>query len=1096
MAHIRASLAACFALLLLWLPALAADTTVDAGFEGPSLDLMPYVQTVDSEGTALSVELPAAQNGAFMELEPRGPESVHRWGLVTISNPGTAPRDLVVAVPHQGFAGSRIVWPKAPGSRLYNITFAGAADTAPVDAAGADAVALRLAPGATLSLAMELKPVGLSGLTLWKRTAFEAQSRSFAFTRGVLLGIAGLMTLAMLGLYAIRANAVFPYAALFGVASVLFIALQSGYLPAINNLLPVGVALKQEAQAIVESLMLTGLLLCLVSFVDLRNRWPAPGNGLLMAAGLTLALPVYGWFEPSTASFLARILFAATVAGGLFVMIAMWLDGVPRARASLVIWSLIALWTILAGLAVFADGNRDALDLLVTGGLALILVIMGFTLTQFAFNRGFVNQRFLEEAGRRALALAGSRQFVWDWEPEDRMLHVSDDLEQSLGHRPGLVAHGGMKAWYDLIHPADRAAYDAATEAAERRGSGSFSQEFRLRRADGTYRWFLLRARALPAGSGEASRCIGTLTDVTHARRAQDHLLSDAVYDRVTGLPNRALLADRLGRIIAARGGEASTGLYLILVELDRFRSVNDGLGHEAADALLTVTGNRLLELAGPDDTVARLPGAQFAVLFNRANNSREIIPFTETIRHSLSKPVSMRPREVFLTASIGVTGFRDKSQTAESMLKEAAVALYEAKRRGKDAVEFFRLSMRDDRTELVVIEADLRRALERGEIEVYYQPIARLTDLDLAGFEALVRWRRPTHGLVEPEQFIPVAEATGIIHDIGRYVLNEAARQLGIWQRAFRPGQPLFVAVNMSSSQLLGADLIDDVRQIMGREGVERGTLKIEVTESMVMERPEAANQVLGRLQQLGVGLACDDFGTGHSSLANLRNLPFDTLKVDRSFIEPDPEDGKAASILESILSLAHRLDMTVVAEGISNQEQIERLEALGCDYGQGFFIGEPMTAKQVVDALSGLPYAASRNKTAMTVLWERVAGTRGPDLAPRDERVTAPPPLAMKPGLVPPTPPPSPLPPREDTMLAPPPPSLGRAPMAPRLPRNGGEAGSESIPASAVNGSGESTKPEEEPVEMAAHKKALAAAFSKRSRGKRRKNRTGGTA
>ncbi|WP_246737698.1 GGDEF and EAL domain-containing protein [Nordella sp. HKS 07] len=574
-----------------------------------------------------------------------------------------------------------------------------------------------------------------------------------------------------------------------------------------------------------------------------------------------------------------------------------------------------------------------------------------------------------------------------------------------LGLRKGSLKDKTPESWLEVIHPADRSAYLAAIEEAERRGQGGFSQEFRLRRGDGTYRWFLLRARAIPGPEQRAARCIGTLSDITATRRAQDQLLSDAVHDRVTGLPNRALLVDRIEREISAAGRKPVNNLYLMLIDLDRFKAVNDGLGHETGDGLLKIVGRRLAAIASEYDTVARMPGDQFAILFHGDKPKRDILPFTDKVRATVSKPVNMRPQEIFLTASIGVSALREGSLAAEGLIKDAAVALYEAKRRGKDTVEFFREAMRDDRTELVVLEAELRRALERNEIEVLYQPVARLADMELAGFEALMRWRHKTLGLLAPEAFLGLAETTGIIRDLGHHVLNEAGRQLGSWQRAFRPHDPIFVAVNVSSSQFLAADLIDDVKSLLSRENLVRDTLKIEVTESVVMESPEKVIQILDRLKQMGIGIACDDFGTGYSSLSNLRRLPFDTLKIDRSFIEVDSDDAKAALILESIILLSHDLGLTVVAEGIQSQDDIDRLGSLACDFGQGYFIGEPMTAKQVVDVLSGVPLAAARNKTAIDTLWERMAGTsnvRVPEVLPASTPVQAParrvePPLAV---------------------------------------------------------------------------------------------------
>jgi diguanylate cyclase (GGDEF)-like protein len=496
---------------------------------------------------------------------------------------------------------------------------------------------------------------------------------------------------------------------------------------------------------------------------------------------------------------------------------------------------------------------------------------------------------------------------------------------------------------------------------------------------------------------GRASRCIGTLADVTAVKRAEDRLLADAVRDRITGLPNRALFMDRLEFAMRRAHMESNRELYVLVIDLDRFKTVNDGLGHEVGDSLLSVTGRRLLTLIGPEDTLARLPGDQFAVIFNGKKPKRDVIPFAEQIRTTISRPIKLRGRELFLTASFGVARFLDDRSSPQDFVKDAEIALYEAKRRGRDSIEFFRPDMRDDRSELLALEQDLRRAIERSEIEVVYQPISRLSDMQLAGFEALVRWRHRTEGVLGPEVFMSIAEETGIIKDLSHHVLNEAARQLGIWQRAFRPDKPLFVSVNVSSSQLFNTDLVDDVRALLGREDIAEGTLKLELTESLCMENPELSIEILKRLKALGVGLACDDFGTGYSALASLRRLPFDTLKVDRSFLEADPEDEKAMIILETIILLSHDLRLAVVAEGIESQEQIATLAELECDYGQGFLIGEPMTAKQVVEALSGGVFTAT--KPVFAGIWDRLGSRKAiePPAPPK-----APPAAAAKPAEI----------------------------------------------------------------------------------------------
>jgi diguanylate cyclase (GGDEF)-like protein/PAS domain S-box-containing protein len=969
--------------LLAIIAALAAEggsadarDIVNAALKSPNIDLIPVLEAVETDKAQVTIEIPdpAAQK-SLMTLQARGPGPLHRWVVFSLLNPDSVPHDLVIVSPHQGFVGSGFIWPKREGSRLYGVQNSAGREPVPLRALGSDALAFRIDPNTSETFALELTPASLSSLTLWQRNAFEAQAGEYAFFRGVVLGIAMLLGIAIVSFFIVRQRTVFLAASLFAWASILFLTMEAGYLPDIQRWLGLGADGGQRLRAIVESLMLAGVILCLTTFLELKKRLPLLGIGLLGCASLAGALAVYGWFEPAIASAIARLAFGFFVLLGYVLIFTFWREGGMRARASILTWTVLLAWTAMAAFGALDIIPSPNTRLVISAGLALVLLTMGFALAQFAFSHGILSSRFFEDSGRRALALAGSEQTVWDWQAERGTLYVGPELERALGLETGAMTGRGLKSWIELIHPADRSAYVAAVEAAERRGRGTFSQEFRLRRHDGTYRWYLLRARSMIGQDGHASRCIGTLADITSVKRSEDRLLSDAVRDRITGLPNRALFLDRLEFMMRRAHLDNNRELYVLVIDLDRFKTVNDGLGHEVGDSLLSVTGRRLSTLMGPEDTLARLPGDQFAVIFNGKKPKRDVIPFAEQIRTTISRPIKLRGRELFLTASFGVARFLDDRSSPQEFVKDAEIALYEAKRRGRDSIEFFRPDMRDDRSELLALEQDLRRAIERNEIEVVYQPISRLADMQLAGFEALVRWRHRTEGLLAPDSFMHLAEETGIIKDVSHHVLNEAARQLGIWQRAFRPDRPLFVSVNVSSSQLFNTDLVDDVRALLGREDISAGSLKLELTESLVMENPELSIEILERLKALGVGLACDDFGTGYSALASLRRLPFDTLKVDKSFLEADPEDEKATIILETVILLAHDLDMTVVAEGIESQEQITTLAELECDLGQGFLIGEPMSAKQVVEALGG---GFSSSKPVLGGLWERLSPRR----------------------------------------------------------------------------------------------------------------------
>ncbi len=975
-------------LLFLVFLGLAGPASAEGPFDVSTIasktNITQLLRRLATEQTSIRVELPPDPNGKadILDLQASGSEPPFKWAIIALVNKGAAAKNLVLAIDHQKFAGSGLWFPLPPGSVVENIIHSGLSPPVKISALGQDAFEFAVAPSTSQSIAVQIANEP-ANVILWDREAFNSHARSLAFFEGAMLGVSILLGFSMLLLFAARARASFLSCALFAVSTIAFMAFEVGYLSQPQTFFPGFQIAPREARAVIETMLAVGLLLCLSSIADLRHRMPLVRNVFLIFAGFGVALAVYGFVEPLLVSSIARMAFATIALVGLFIFLRLRQE--RPADSALVVWLTIVVWTLVAATAAFSKSDNALISPGLLLSLMAVLIFMSYRFFRSAATHGFLSRRQSQEIERRDLALAGAQQYVWDYYPEDRDLYVSEELEQVLGQPRGTFGNSTAETLFDLMHPADRAAYATTLAEAERRGRGTISQELRLRRGDETYRWFELRARGLASTQNRLVRCIGTLSDITNAKRTEERLLKDAVYDQVTGLPNRALFLDRLKREMAK---PRTVNLYVILIDIDRFKAVNDGLGNDAGDSLLTSFGRRIEALLGPNDTVARLPGDQFAVLFTESIASGDVNTFTDHVHDAIAKPVAVNQQEIFLTACLGAASYRDEGITAEQLMKDAAIALYEAKRRGKEMFAIFQPSMRDDRSELVALESELRRALERNEIEVHYQPIARLADMDLAGFEALVRWRHPVLGLLAPESFLGLAEQTGMIKDIGRFVLNEATHQLGIWQRAFRPTSPVFMAVNVSAIQLIETDLVFDIRAAIGREAVYKQTLKIEITESVVMQSPERAAGILEQIKQLGVGLACDDFGTGYSSLSSLRNLPFDTLKVDRSFIIPDPGDERAAVILEAIISLAHNLGLTIVAEGIEDQSQVDRLGALQCDYVQGFFIGPPMTAKKITESLGAMPYVKAYGKTAISTLWERAVTE--PEAVPNDREFT----------------------------------------------------------------------------------------------------------
>jgi diguanylate cyclase (GGDEF)-like protein/PAS domain S-box-containing protein len=572
-------------------------------------------------------------------------------------------------------------------------------------------------------------------------------------------------------------------------------------------------------------------------------------------------------------------------------------------------------------------------------------MLIGFTIMQNAFAGSALGGGGVSDAERKALALTGSGDVIFDWDVAADRVHVSPEIEMQLG-----LAHGALEgpaaAWLDVVHPSERDRFRACLDTILEQRRGRINQEFRLRGSGADYYWFRLKARPVVATDGDVVRIVGTLSDITEAKIAEERLLHDAVHDNLTGLPNRELFFDRVDASLTLAQTDNRIRPAILSIDIDRFKQINEVSGLSSADSILLTVARRLSRILKPQDTLARLSGDQFAVLIVSEFETSQISALANLVRRVVSTPVMFSDKEIPLTASIGLALYDPQLHaTREDMLKDAEIAMRHGKRLGGNRIEVFRPTMRSLRSDRFGLDADLRKALDRGEIKVLFQPIVRLEDRTVAGFEALLRWDHPRLGRLSPGEFIPLAEETGTIIELGIFALERTARELSAWQRALDVDPPIFASVNVSSRQLLRHDLLHDVKAVLTRANVIPGTLKLELTESLVMENPEYAAQMLTRIRELGAGLSLDDFGTGYSSLAYLQRFPFDTIKIDQSFVHQNGS-GARPVILRSIVTLAHDLGMEVVAEGAETESDAIELYQLGCEYAQGYAFGHPISA------------------------------------------------------------------------------------------------------------------------------------------------------
>ena len=499
--------------------------------------------------------------------------------------------------------------------------------------------------------------------------------------------------------------------------------------------------------------------------------------------------------------------------------------------------------------------------------------------------------------------------------------------------------------WAAILHPQDGVAFASRVQAAvEARAPYEIECRFKDRRSGG-FRWHLLRAVPVAGPGGGVERWFGTATDIDDRKRAEQELLRNAYYDPLTQLANRSLFENRLEKAARAAAREKGSLYAVFFLDIDRFKEINDTLGHGGGDGLLSAFARRLESLVRPGDTVARFGGDEFAVLLEHVGDLTQLKRIAERVLEGLCLPFKVEGHEIATSASLGVAHSGMPTSTPETLLRNADLAMYRAKQLGRSRVEVFDEAMHARSVAQVRLEGDLTRALERGEFVLHYQPIVSLRTRKVTGCEALVRWKHPERGLIPPADFVPLAEETGLIVPLGDWVLRTACAQAVEWRRRGLPAIDL--SVNMSARQFRHEDLGRTLGEAIEASGFDPNRLVLELTETLLMEHTERTIAALGDLSRRGIRLSIDDFGTGYSSLAYLKRLPCGSLKIDRSFVRDLAGGSDDAAIAVAIIRMAQALRLKVVAEGIETDAQRDFLESRRCDEGQGFLFSPPLTAE-----------------------------------------------------------------------------------------------------------------------------------------------------
>ncbi len=903
-------------------------------------------------GDSLQVETAAGMDGVVgrMDVRAANPGTNPNWIVFALTNRSERHIERWLTADRYTIVGSGGVWPDLDASRIAAVTPSIGFVPERVKSDRADVFRITLEPGQTITLVAELSSERFARLFLWKPLDYELKVRERQLFNGALLGLTGLMAIFLTAIFAANHKAIFPTAALVAWCVLVYLCVDFGFFHKLFNLRPEDNAVYRAAG---EASIAASLVIFLYTFLRLGLS-----HGLvrmLFAVWILaqLALIAVAVVDPRLAATFARLSFMLIGGAGGAIILFLAFRGQDRAMSLIPTWLLFLVWTFATAVTLTGRMSGDIVVAGLAAGIVLIVVLVGFTVTQFAF-------RSLEpayasapdEQQLRALAVDGVGAATWEWSARRDEIKVSPVLEAQLGLNMGELSTR-VDDFLQYVHSGDRDRFRQVLWSVQERAGGRIRVEFRLRHSDSSYRWYELEAASVESADRKNVRCVGLLRDITDPKRTHERLLQDAVNCRVTGLPNRELLLDRLNVASRRAATESNIRPTIIFIDLDRFRSVNQNLGLLVGDSLLLTIARRLQRHIDESDTLARISGDQFALLLLEAQDPRELAGLAERIRRSLRSPIKIAGQEIVVTGSLGIAVYEGDGSSPEDLVKGAEIAMYRAKRKGADRIEIFNPDMRSDGVGYPIDDRELRKAFDAGQIKVRYQPIVYLPTEELAGFEAVLHYDHPKLKAIPHAVLIEVAEKGDLMKKVGGHLLSAALQDLSGWQRLLsREEAPLFVSVSISNAQLYRPEIVEEWRQIIGRGIVAPSGIRLAVTEELAMENPERAIEMMRVLDGTGAEIVLDRFGAGYSSMVYLSRFPAETFKLDRALVQAGTAgEGEGSAMVRSVTALAHELGRKVLADGIEIEDDVVFLRALGCEYGQGLYYGEPMPEREVVD-------------------------------------------------------------------------------------------------------------------------------------------------
>lgn len=915
-----------------------AIEAVPVGADVAVTDLKPSAEFYFDRPTNLEVSTAPDLNGVVQRIEVRAAnDGTRHWAVLGLQNPGDEQIDRLLVAPHHRLAGSGVRQPDLGAVRITAVTPSEGFPPQRVPSADTDVFLLTLDPGATVTYVLELGTPGLPQLRLWEPGAYRDSQNAYTLFKGIVVGIAGLMALFFLVMFVIKGTMMFASAAVLAWVAFGYVMIDFAFL---SDVIAARLTSQTSFRAFAEAMLVISLVGFVLSYLQIA-RWRLRNtSAMLTLLPLTVAASWLAFENPVLTAGIARQALPLAAGLGLVAILIGAVRGNDRAIMILPTWVLLIAWITGAGLTVTGEIDSEFVQPALNGGLVLLVLLIGFTVMQHAFAGTSIAPALAKNVERDVLALAGCGDIVWDWDVQRDHITCGADAESRLGLDRGAL-QGPPQDWFPVLHPQDRDRFRAVLDATTERRRGRINDLFRFRGVDGHFLWFRLRARPVIGSDGEIVRCVGTLNDVTEAKTVEERLLHDSVYDNLTGLPNRALLLDRIEMARAWSNEHTAQRLFVCVVNPDNFAEINDAFGQSVGDSVLLTMARRLGRILRRHDSVARLSGDSFGLLVYCDPNKLDDL--TDRVRQAMATPIQFADREIVVIVSVGIAGIDLKAENAAEILDNAELALRRAKRQGGNRGEVFDPLMRRLNMSGRSLARDLKRAIAEDKVKLQFRPVRDLETAATVGYEAMPSWHHPLQGPLGWAELLDVASHEGMAVQMALATLDRCAQTLSEWRTQ---GQVLSLLLTLPIAEAFRTELIGDVKTVIARARLDPGAMQIGIPEAVVSDNPEFAAQLAGRLRDVGAGIWIADFARRSAAPANLARLPIDGVRFDERLTAGD-EGARRDRLLSALFGVAKALDAKVMVGGVATEREAVKLRDLGADLAVGPAFGKPVSAQ-----------------------------------------------------------------------------------------------------------------------------------------------------